>query len=254
MERKHKHTKYSSSDDSSDSSCDSYSHRKIKCNKHTNIIILKGNIGPTGEKGPNGDMGPTGEKGCKGDMGPTGEKGCKGDMGPTGEKGCKGDMGISGVQGPAGPAGQQGPAGVQGPAGPAGQQGPAGPAGTSDSNNSAIITFATSESVGNKDFIGLGNSSNDMLRNTILIPYNCTVNSIAFSIRELAGAVPYTATLYVNGFASSLQCTIPDGSLNYKMVNSANLTLSQLDMVSIYITFINGALSNGACISLVVSN
>ena len=113
--------------------------------------------------------------------------------------------------------------------------------------------FATSESVSNKDFIGLGNSSNSNLRNTILIPYNCTVNSIAFSIRELANNIPYTATLYVNGFASSLQCIISDGSINYKVVNSTNLVLSQLDMVSMYITFNKGALNNGAIITLVVT-
>ena len=170
--------------------------------------------------------------------------GPKGDMGPAGPPG---QQGSAGIQGPAGPPGQQGPAGVQGPAGPAGPQGPAG------STNTSIITFATSESVSNKDFIGLGNSSNSSLRNTILIPYNCTVNSIAFSIRELAKAVPYNATLYVNGFASSLTCTIPDGSLNYKVVSSTNLTLSQLDHVSIYITFNNGALNNGACITLLLT-
>ena len=99
----------------------------------------------------------------------------------------------------------------------------------------------------------MGNSSNDSLRNTILIPYDCTVNSIAFSIRELANSVPYTATLYVNGFASSLICIIPDGSINYKTVSNANLVLSRLDQVSIYITFNNGALSRGACVTIVLT-
>ena len=86
-----------------------------------------------------------------------------------------------------------------------------------------------------------------------MIPYNCTVNSIAFSIRTLSNNVPYTATLYVNGYASSLSITIPDGSVNYKVVSNANIVLSQLDLVSIYISFNNGALSRGACITLVVS-
>jgi hypothetical protein len=107
--------------------------------------------------------------------------------------------------------------------------------------------------VGTNDFIGLGNSSSSARRNTIIVPFNCKLEQFAFSIRELGNAVPYTATLYVNGAITSVQAIIPDGSVNYSITTPISFNLSTLDLITIQITFQNGALSNGACITLVAT-
>jgi hypothetical protein len=143
---------------------------------------------------------------------------------------------------------------MKGDTGASGSTGAAGPTGMMGASGSTILSFATSESVNNGNFIGLGNSSNNSLRNTILIPYNCTANSLVFSIRELSASVQYTATLYVNGFASSLATIIPNGSINYRSITNSNLSLNQFDLVSIYLSYSGaGALPNGACGSLIIT-
>ncbi len=93
------------------------------------LVALKGEAGPKGDKGDTGPQGPTGPKGDKGDAGPQGPAGPKGDQGDAGPAGPKGDQGDAGPAGPAGPKGDKGDAGPAGPAGPKGDQGDAGPQG-----------------------------------------------------------------------------------------------------------------------------
>ena len=110
--------------------------------------------------------------------------------------------------------------------------------------------FGTSESVGNNDYIGLGNSSNSFLRNTLLVPYDCIINLINFSLRQLAAAVEYRAYIVVNNIVTSQYAIISDGSTNYKVSQPCLLQVSQLDLISIQIQYNNGALSNGVVITL----
>ena len=56
----------------------------------TELGSIKGDPGPTGDKGPKGD---------KGDIGLKGDKGPKGDIGPQGSDGKKGDIGLQGEGG-----------------------------------------------------------------------------------------------------------------------------------------------------------
>ncbi len=108
-------------------------------------IIIKGNTGAKGERGPKGEIGetgPTGQQGDKGQcvagepglMGPPGEKGLTGEegyigvnfpgfIGPPGPEGPQGETGSGGIQGIQGNAGDIGDPGPQGPAGPKGDQG-----------------------------------------------------------------------------------------------------------------------------------
>lgn len=63
----------------------------------------------------------------------------------------------------------------------------------------------------------------------------------------------YIATLYVNNVATNLIATISNGSVNYKILVEKEIELNSLDLISIKITFNNGALSKGVTCSLVVS-
>ena len=119
-------------------------------------------------------------------------------------------------------------------------------------NNSgkATIFFATDNSVSNEDYVGLGVSSSNLLRNTVVIPYDCTATVMAFSIRELSNSTSYTATLIKNGVASSLVATIVNGAASTGVVVTGGVSLSPLDLVTIQVTWSGGALSRGVCISL----
>jgi hypothetical protein len=117
-----------------------------------------------------------------------------------------------------------------------------------------LITFATSEPVYNGHFIGYGQSSNILLKNTILIPFNCIVRSLSFSIRKLSDNIPYTVILFINGIPSSLISTINDGSHQFSMTQNADLKLNSLDLISLQITFnSNNNLINGLCATLVIN-
>jgi hypothetical protein len=205
----------------------------------------QGDQGIQGDRGPQGEVGPRGERGPQGEIGPRGEQG---DRGPKGDQGIQGEQGNTGPQGPQGEPGPRGPAGDEGPIGPEGPVGPVGPAG-----ETSIFSFATSESVSNNNFIGLGNSSNNSLRNTLVVPFNCTAKILAFNIRELAQNKSYTATLFINNEETAFKAIIPNGATSFKIKASGAIALAELDLISIKITYDNGgALSNGACASLVV--
>ena len=161
-------------------------------------------------------------------------------------------MGPPGPSGPPGPPGPQGLPGLSGPPGPQGYPGPPGPSGSSIMNP-CLLTFATSESISNNDFIGLGNSSNSNLRNTIVAPYNCTANELIFSIRELASNNSYNATLSINNIDTSLVATIVDGSVSFNSSQVGNISINKFDLISIKITFQNGSLSNGSCATLIIT-
>ena len=166
-------------------------------------------------------------------------------MGPDGPQGPDGPEGPSG---PTGPTGSQGAQGLEGPRGLLGPTGPIGPAGTVNASVDMYL-FATSNSLSRNSFIGCGSSSSSYLRNTNLVSNNCRAVRLAFSIRSLANSVPYTATLWVNGAATSLTATIANGSISTGAFNTGSVSLNALDLISIQITYegSNTALSDGAC-------
>jgi hypothetical protein len=137
---------------------------------------------------------------------------------------------------------------IKGERGLTGSMGLQGPPGNS------IIIFATSEPVYNGHFIGYGSSSHILLKNTILIPFNCIIKSLSFSIRVLSESIPYMVTLFINGIPSSLNATINDGSQEISTTKTTNLKLNSLDLISLQITFSsNDNLVNGICTTLVIN-
>jgi len=95
----------------------------------TNVLQLKGQVGPEGPQGPIGLTGATGPQGPQGPQGIPGNDGAAGPQGPiglTGEAGPQGIPGNDGVTGPQGPIGLTGATGPQGPIGLTGAIGPQG--------------------------------------------------------------------------------------------------------------------------------
>ena len=214
----------------------------------------QGPIGPIGATGHQGAKGDTGYQGAKGDTGYQGAKGDTGDQGvkgDTGAQGVKGDTGDQGVKGDTGAQGVKGDTGAQGVTGDTGDQGPKGDTGAQGTSGGNMYLFSTSESVNNDQYIGLGNSSSNIIRNTLVIANHCTATTLVFSIRELAAETSYTATLFVNGNNTLFKSIIPDGSKSYSSVSTSMLALNQFDLVTIHLSYLGGgALSNGICATL----
>jgi hypothetical protein len=179
-------------------------------------------------------MGPPGPRGA---TGPEGPRGFNGETGATGPKGDEGRLGERGPTGPTGPAGEG--IGATGPTGPAGK-------------SKGMFHFATSESVGNNDFVGLGNSSADMQRNTIVVPFACETSYIVFNLRKFSENKQYTATLWVNGAPSTLLAFIPSLINTQCSIGNGLVKLNACDLITVQITTPNGALPEGVSVSVAI--
>jgi hypothetical protein len=73
---------------------------------------------------------------------------------------------------------------------------------------------------------------------------------MVFSIRQLGDNKTYTATVFVNGTATAMTATIVNGSLNTWSLTEGSLLVQPGDLISVKVTFNNGALPNGVSISL----
>jgi hypothetical protein len=91
--------------------------------------------------------------------------------------------------------------------------------------------------VNNNDYIGLKNSSNNILRNNIIVASKCFATTLVFSIRELSENISYTVTLYINGIASVFTAIIPNGATSFSVASSNNILLNPLDLLSIHISY-----------------
>jgi hypothetical protein len=210
-------------------------------------------------------MGPTGPQGEQGNQGRIGPEGPTGPQGPSGPQGIPGIPGNNGMTGPAGPQGNEGPVGPTGPqgipgpeGGPTGPTGPAGglegPTGPTGPVMNSMFQFATSESVNTGDFIGCGNSSSSLLRNTMVVPFSCETSYLMLRLRNFSEGNSYTATLWVNEVPSPLVAIIPPGVSVKCVIGYGKIPLNSCDLISVQITYANGigALSEGVCASLVV--
>jgi hypothetical protein len=186
-----------------------------------------------------------------------------GTIGPTGPTGQNGPMGCEGPTGLLGPMGFEGPTGVTGPSDPTGplgtEGGPTDPTiSASDSTGpvmNAIFNFATSESVNAGDFIGFGNSSSSLLRNTIVVPFTCDTSYLMLHLRNFSDKKRYTATLWINDSPSTLTTFIPEGVSVKCATGYGTIQLNSCDLITIQITYTSGnggALVEGVSASLVV--
>ncbi len=129
-----------------------------------------------------------------------------------------------------------------------------------DLNNNNIITIMTNqdkESCCHKQFVFTINTNRIINNNdfvgSIIVPFNCHIKSLAFSINKLQQKQPYVATLYINNTASNLNSIILDGSTNHKVITYWELDIKCLDILSLCITFPNGTLNYGITSSILVT-
>jgi hypothetical protein len=102
----------------------------------------------------------------------------------------------------------------------------------------------------NSNFIGLGTTSNEFIKNCVVVPIEWLITKMAFSIRQLGDNKSYTATLYVNGTETGMSATIVNGATSTWSLTEGSLLVQPGDLISVKVTFNNGALPNGVAISL----
>ena len=202
--------------------------------------------GDTGATGPQGNPGAKGDTGATGATGPQGNPGAKGDTGAagaTGPQGPQGDPGVKGDTGPAGAAGPQGPQGDPGAKGDTGSTGPQGPAGPPGGPSviSGVVTFVDpSESTG---FIGVGGEANVVATAdgaASEIPAAGTLAGFRGHL-SAAAAGPVVFTLFVNGSATSITCTVAGGA-SACLDSADTAVLAAGDVIAIRITNGSGLL------------
>jgi len=165
-----------------------------------------GATGPTGATGATGATGETGAPGATGDPGPTGDPGAAGAAGPTGPTGDPGAAGDPGATGPTGETGDAGPTGDPGPTGATGA--------TGSSGIVIIIIVATDFPIA--DFstsylaIGSGRSEAAPADADSPLPVGGTLGNLRVHVTA-SSADPASATVYVNGTATAVTCTIASG-------------------------------------------
>jgi hypothetical protein len=168
-----------------------------------------GATGPKGDTGLTGAPGNTGATGPKGDTGLTGAPGNTGATGPKGDTGLTGNTGLTGLTGAPGNTGATGPKGDTGLTGAPGDTGATGPAGASSGNPVLSGGVGFIDPLDVSGYVSLGTSRMIAATATSVaatIPAPGTFSKLNIRLVHSAGSV--TATLYVNGAATTVTCTV----------------------------------------------
>ena len=112
--------------------------------------------------------------------------------------------------------------------------------------------FNTDQSVFSFDYIGLGSSGPDFLRNTSVVPVACVLKSIAFSTRGPA-ITSQTATVWRQTpgnppETTNLSAFILPGTIT--SVTSGAVAVNAGDLISVRITISGNSLTNGVAVSV----
>jgi hypothetical protein len=176
---------------------------------------LTGSTGLTGSSGGTGATGPaglTGLTGTTGATGPAGIAGSTGGTGATGPAGLTGPIGNTGATGPAGATGLTGltgGTGATGPAGATGTTGATGPVGPSSGNPILAGGVGFIDPLDTSGYVSLGTSRMVAATSASIaatIPAPGTFSKLNIHLVHTVGSV--TATVYVNGAATMVTCTV----------------------------------------------
>jgi len=143
---------------------------------------------------------------------------------------CRGEPGLDGSKGPCGSIGSKGDEGT----------------------TKTFLTLFSAYPVNSNDYIGIGSASNKIEQNSAIIPTDCTISSVSFSIKKLSNNISHTAYIYVNGSDSGITVVIADGSLTVSNSKSVNISLLQNDLITGHVVFKNGTLPEGVSITLLI--
>lgn len=233
--------------------------RPCRCGR-SNCVLCCPKKNGSGDRGPTGPQGPPGNPGTPGATGPccTGATGGEGPTGPQGPPGPAG--GPTGPQGPPGPPGGLGPTGpcCTGATGPQGVPGPTGPGpGGADQ---VAFRFATDQSIGNNDFLGLGSSSSMFIRNNVVAALASTAWKIVLTVREPVPNTNIRAIMWRRQqggvpVATALQTdVIVNGMVDQCATGEDLVPLDECDEISVQITWATGgALANGCAVSIITA-
>ncbi len=201
-----------------------------------------GSQGASGAAGSNGRCGRDGSDGrCRRD----GRCGCAGPSGATGSQGASGAIGATGATGAAGATGQAGATGSQGATGATGATGAAGPTGLPGGPTvvSGAVTFV--DPADTAGFIGIGGEQN--VASTVAVagsqtPAAGTISGFRGHLTSsAAGTVVFT--LFLNGAATSVSCSIAAGSATC-LDGTHTVTVTAGDTIAVEITNASGLLRN----------
>jgi len=240
------------------------------CQYDNGVWTLTGNLrGPYGPAGPAGPSGPAGSPGAPGQQG---SQGSQGPQGSTGPQGRTGSQVSSGTDMPSALTSSQGDLHVdtsngnvyqydngvwtltgnlRGPAGQQGSQGPTGPISGGSAGGSYVIFTTSGLSSGN--YIGQGTSSNDFFENSLVIPENANITTIAINCRQApsSSATDLTCTLYVNNTITSLSTSITNVNVVLYSVSSGSTRVNAGDLVSVRINWKGGAFPKGVTSTII---
>jgi hypothetical protein len=147
-----------------------------------------------------------------GTPGPTGPSGPVGATGATGPVGTAGAPGTVGATGPMGPQGVVGPTGGVGPAGVQGVPGVTGPTGSANAFTFVShVLYGGIQAAGPTVYLDEASSGPTLANHQVVIPTNCTIDSIYVANAEAGGVQTYT--VMVNGTATFMSCSTVVGGL-----------------------------------------
>ncbi|HEX4520407.1 MAG TPA: hypothetical protein VH063_12570 [Gaiellaceae bacterium] len=197
-----------------------------------------GPTGATGQNGATGASGSTGATGSTGPAGPAGPAGATGPVGPSGTAGASGATGAAGASGATGPTGATGTPGATGAVGPTGATGPAG----GPAELSGVVGFL--DPLDATGFIGEGGISN--LAPTAAeagspVASAATVSGFRGRVGSAVGGGGVVLTLYLDGSATAVSCSIPSGSTS--CTDSAHsVSISAGDVIAVQLANSTGTL------------
>ena len=119
-------------------------------------------------------------------------------------------------------------------------------------NESKTAFFiATDQSVSSGDYLGIGTISSSFARSSLVIPFDCELTSIVFSIRDESFNTGFVATVWRQSgtdspVATALSAEIADATVAISAIGTGSVSVLQGDLLSVRLSWAaGGALPQG---------
>ncbi|HBF64790.1 MAG TPA: hypothetical protein DDW34_02345 [Clostridium sp.] len=128
--------------------------------------------------------------------------------------------------------------------------------------------MGSDQSIGNEDYLGLGNASADFARNTIVVPQNSTIVGLALNIRtedlgeddtvsaQIIRSTTCGDELIETGVIATVEGPSSEGDRSCCAFASADYDVSACDLLSVRITRTGhvGALDGGVAATILINS